>query len=192
MNAYSLIIAGWVSVFTAVLSIPLMVVSLLLAVWPENEALEATTKGLSLVLTALGIYILLALRKLLHAHRFHAADLVIALLVGGFVVTEVLEIPGALVAPRAFIDTMLIAFAVVLAVLSAVLGFKVLPAATLVRGPMAAYAYLAIATGVCFATIVLIPIGLLTSLAETVCLAMVFFRESEVQRASESATDANA
>jgi hypothetical protein len=186
MNPRSLVIAGWIAIFSAVLTLPLVLVSIFLAVWPENEFLEAANKSLSLVLTALGIYILVTLRKLLHAHRFHAADLVIALLVGGFVVTEALEIPGALVAPREFIDTMLIAFAIVLAVLSAVLGFKVLPAATLVRGPMTTYAYLSIATGICFATLVLIPVGLITSLAETVCLAMVFFRESEARTPAAS------
>lgn len=188
MNAGAFQIAGWITLFSAFFTIPFVIVAFAVAFWPDNRALEALNRMLYVVNSALGIYILLTLRRLLHAYRFAAADLVISLQISGLVVMTLLEVGGELVAPRELVDAMLLAFGIVLALLLTLLGYKVLPAVPLVQGPLATYAYLSMATGVCFATLILIPIGLMTGIAESIYLAIVFFRNSETAAAASSVT----
>ena len=59
--------------------------------FPEKLLLKGIDGVLSVLTAALGIYVLLEFRRLLHRHRFHAAALVLALMIGGLVVGVVVE-----------------------------------------------------------------------------------------------------
>jgi hypothetical protein len=172
-------IAGWASVLSALALIPIVVVTVVITFFPENRLLQILNNVLSLVTAALGIYVLVALRRLLHLHEVHAADFVVALLIGGIVAGGAVELGGALVGQAETAAVVQLIVAMAMGVISAVLGVKMLPAMTVLPGPVKLFAYLTIVSGVSIATVVLIPVGIVASIAGDIALALMFFRASE-------------
>ena len=170
--------AGWMAIVSAVLNAPVLVVTVAAVFLPENPALRVLGTVLSVATALLAIYLLVALRQLLHRHDFHAADFWFALLIGGYLVAMVLQIVAEAVPGAESVTGVLLLFVLFLGVISAVFGFKILPAARVVAGPVRPFVYFTIATGVCLATLILLPIGLITTIVADVLLAMIFFRAS--------------
>jgi hypothetical protein len=182
----SFYVAGWVSVLGAVATIVGIVLMVAAMVLPENALLMGINEAWSVMTAALGLYMLVALRRLLHTRAFHAADVVLSLLISGIVVGTVLQVVGGLVLEPTLAGALLIVFAVAYGLVTAVLGYKVLPAEALIAGPVRPFAYLSIICGVGIATLILFPIGVLASVASDISLALMFFRASAVPAADTS------
>ena len=182
----SFYVAGWVSVLGAIATIVSMVLMIAAVVFPDNALLQGLNTMWSVVMAALGLYMLVALRRLLHLRAFHAADFVFSLLISGVVIGTVLEIVSGLLLDSSLAGALLLVFAASYGLITALLGYKILPAEALVPGPLRPFAYLNILCGVGIATLILIPIGILASVASDVCLALIFFRASEAPTSGTS------
>lgn len=170
--------AGWAAILSAVLTVPVIVVTVVAMFLPENVPLQSLETLLFLAASALAIYVLIALRQLLHSRDFHAADFWLTLQIGGYVALAALEIVDASLTEAEVVSGVALVFSLMLGLVSAVFALKILPAASVVAGPLKPCAYFTIATGICVATIILIPIGLLTSMVADLLLASIFFRAS--------------
>jgi len=173
------IVAGWASVLSALGLIPVVALTVAISFFPENRILQILNDGLSLVTAGLGIYVLMSLKRLLHVHAFQALDFILALLIGGIVTGAVVELVGTLVVAPELAAGVQLTFAMVMGLISGVLGFKILPAAEVLPGPVKPFAYLTMLSGVCLVTIILLPVGVLASMAGDIALALMFFRASE-------------
>jgi hypothetical protein len=172
-------IAGWVSVLGALVNLPLAAVVMAVQFFPENPVLQGVNDVLTIVATAVEIYVLMALKRLLHAHDFQAVDFVLALLVGGLAIGTALDVGGERVLDTPIAGALLLMVAVVTGLIYAVLGYRLLPASRLLAGPLKPFAYLTIIGGLCVATLVLVPLAVPASIAASLTLAIVFFRAAE-------------
>jgi hypothetical protein len=166
--------AGWACVVSAVTTLPLSILAFFVG------AAEAKTEGVILSITTLFlfIYILHSLRRLLNEeYNFHLVDSYITFLMGVSVVVTTISAavtkPGAAFAIFALIALMsygvvMIIFAITLMKLEDQLA-----------GLLKPFCYLCIAQGVCKASIILIPLGLLVSMAADIVLALIFFRTAD-------------
>ena len=172
-------IAGWAAVLAALVNFPLAGVVVAVQFFPENPVLQGANDVLTIVATSLEIYVLIALRRLLHAHDFHAVDSVLALLVGGLVTGAALDVVGERVLDPETAGALLLIVAVVTGVIYAVFGYRLLPASRFLAGPLKPFGYLNIVAGVSVATLVLLPLAIPASIAASVTLAIVIFRAAE-------------
>lgn len=166
--------AGWVCIVSAVTTFPILIMQYL-AVSGESYSAQAILSFISL---GLFIYIFHSLRRLLNEEfDFHLVDTHITFLiwvnVGVTVISTVVTTPDAVFAIFVLIalvalGIVMIAFAITLMKLQDQLA-----------GLLKPFCYLSIAQGVCTASIILIPLGLLASIAADVLLALVFFRAAD-------------
>ena len=166
--------AGWVCIVSAVTTFPILIMQYL-AVSGESYSAQAILSFISL---GLFIYIFHSLRRLLNEEfDFHLVDTHITVLiwvnVGVTVISTVGTTPDAVFAIFVLIalvglGIVMIAFAITLMKLQDQLA-----------GLLKPFCYLSIAQGVCTASIILIPLGLLASIAADVLLALVFFRTAD-------------
>ena len=185
MSHANFTVAGWASVLSALALIPVVTVTVAMAFFPDNLVLQRINDALAMVTAALGIYVLMSLRRLVHLYGFHAVDFVLALLIGGIVAGAAVELVGGLVVEAEVAGGVQLIFALVMGVISAVLGFKMLQAVPLLPGPVKPFAFLTIVSGVSIATIILIPVGIVASIAGDIALALMFFRASETPVAEQ-------
>ncbi len=93
--------AGWAAILSAVLTVPMIVVTVVAMFLPDNIPLRILDTLLLVVTTALVIYVLVAFRQLLHSRDFHAADLWFGVQLGGYVALVALQVVDASVADAA-------------------------------------------------------------------------------------------
>ena len=176
MTHRRLTLSGWLAMTSAVLTIPWFVLTFVLAgqggVWPKVTMGVLLTAG-----TALLVYLLVTFKRLLHEnHSFHAADAVISLLVKVNLVSAAVSLVG-LAVPQ--LESALGIVGIILAVAGGIVqlmfGVKLLRLPGNLGGLHKPYCYLNIVTGLCLATVVLLPIGMVTSAVADVMLGTIFF-----------------
>ena len=187
-NTYTL--AGWLAIGAAVLALPLMFLGIMVDV--------ATRKGSELVpvflllfacvnvvhVTML-VYAFARLRHLLNERfGFHAVDtLIVAIIVINIAIVSVsivsrIGLVGGLL-PEALVPVALgviVLLAVPLAILGIVFAVKLLSLQDDLHGLLRPYAYTSIAASICFATIVLAPLGMIVAAVSTAILGAIFLR----------------
>jgi hypothetical protein len=173
-------LAGWLSIINAVLTIPLAVISFALGTRSGQES-QVISVILTVASAFLFTYIMSSLKSLLgQCYRFHETDGLITALIVLNVVLAVVSILGEIIAPlKTTIAWLLVISIVPLGVIFIVFAIKLLRLQDNLYGMLKPFSYLSIATGVCFATIVLLPLGLLTSIVTDILLGMIFFRVAE-------------
>ena len=167
-------IAGWICIVSAVITMPVFILSLFV------EHTEARSAGifLSLVSLFLFIYIFHSLRRLLNEmFDFHLVDTHIAVLIWVNVAVTIIS---------AVVSASHAAFVILVLISLFVFGISTIAfAITLMKskehfgGLLKPFCYLSIAQGVCIASIVLILLSLLASIAADVVLALIFFRMAD-------------
>lgn len=173
-------VAGWLSITNAVVTIPLVVISVFLVAigGAGGKIIQA---ALTLASLGLFVYIFWSLRNLLNSRfQFHDVDTYISALIWGNVVISILSVlslvgGGLEIAVNLLSIVALIPFGIVLIVFA----IRILRLSDDLSGFLKPFSYTSIATGVCFATIILIPLGLIASAASDVILGMIFFRAAE-------------
>ena len=162
---------------SAVLTIPWFVLTFVLAgqggVWPKVTQGVLLTAG-----TTLLVYLLVTFKRLLHENfTFHAVDTVIALLVKVNIVSAAVSLLALAVQP---LESALGVVGIVLAVAGGIaqimFGVKLLRLPGNLGGLHKPYGYLNIVTGFCLATVVLLPLGMVTSAVADVMLGTIFFQ----------------
>jgi len=179
-SSYTL--AGWLAILSAVLLVPEIGLSFLIGLISTD--LNLLLIPLHTLNLAIGIYILLMFRRLLNQQfDFHATDTMITVLIIvniifffiGLIEFFAMAIGLDLNAERFLSLSTMILF-VPFSLLTIVFGVLLLKLENDLYGLLKPYAYTTIVSGVCGATIVLAPIGLLAAVVTLVMLGMIFLR----------------
>lgn len=190
MNEPSYQLSGWAAITAAVLALPMIIVGMIIEISMHTK--PALAKALLLpdvLLTAVwvtcALYALIRFRSFLNQRfDFHEVDgLIVAILIGSALLT-IVSIVGRVVVvllrlgPQGAVP-FIIAIVVVgvpLSVLSIVFAVKLLRLEADLGGLKKPFAYTTIVAAVCFATLVLAPLGMLVDAASNVLLGMIFLR----------------
>ena len=183
MRIYDFKLAGIAAALSALIALPLMVVAVVSGFLPDNLILDVIFNTVYFANAGLTIYMLWALRLLLHRHGFHGADLPLALSMAGSAVLAVGQVFATLAEDILSLGLVMLVFAVLMSLIMVALGIKLLPAAPLIEGPMRPFVYSLIVTGVCAATIILSPLAMFSWVVASVSLAVIFFRATEASAA---------
>jgi hypothetical protein len=165
-------LAGWCSVISAVVTIPIVVISLILA---EDEDIVSQTVVISLTLIGNGLFVyeFVVFKKLLNFHfGFGDADTLISVLIWANIIGSVISLLPLSEGGVTMTGLALIPFGIIFIVFA----IKLLRLPDNLFGLLKPFSYTSIATGFCFATIFLIPLGLVTSTIADIILAIIFFR----------------
>ena len=176
------VLAGWLAIISAILVVPEIVLAAL-AGW-VSPGLNLFVVPVHIANLVIGVYILFMFRKLLNVEfDFHAADLLITLLIVVNVVFFVIGVIDLVVTitgsepnlerSMTWITMMLF---VPFSILTIVFGAVMLKMQGELYGLLKPYAYTTIASGVCGATVILAPLGLVAAIVALVILGMIFLR----------------
>lgn len=195
-NPYAL--AGWLSVSAAVLALPLLVLSVVVDVL-RHRSPDAMPVFVTLYLivvaahTVFSVYAFYRLRHLLNERfGFHAVDsLIIAIILGAIAITGVGAAGRTLLAlgllreaaALGFLSLIVLA-GVALSVLNVIFAVRLLSLPDDLHGLLRPYAYTCIAAAVCFASFILVPIGMLVNAMASLMLGLILLRanrEPEVE-----------
>ena len=195
MNEKSYQLPGWAAVTAAVLTLPMIVVGLIIEVSMHTRPAVAASllvPDVALIVASLtcGLYALGRFKSFLNeCFEFHEVDgLIVAIIIGSVLLTSISTAgrisvvllglgPGGTVP---FIVA-IVAVGVPLSILSIVFAVKLLRLEVDLGGLKRPFAYVTIAAALCFATLILAPLGLLLDAAANVILGMVFLRPQAAQ-----------
>jgi len=190
MNEPNYQLPGWAAITAAVLALPMIIVGMIIEISMHTKpALAATLLLPDVLLTAVwvtcGLYALARFRSFLNQrYDFHEVDgLIVAILIGSALLTIVSMVGRIAVVllglgPKGAVPFIvaIVAIGVPLSVLSIVFAVKLLRLEADLGGLKKAFAYTTIAAAVCFATLILAPLGMVIDAASNVLLGMVFLR----------------
>ena len=177
MTRKTLITAGWLAMTSAVLTIPWFILTFFLAE-QKGVAAKAAEAAMLVIGTVLTVYLLVALRRLLHErYGFLQVDLPIGLLIKANIVSAAVSLIG-LVFPEmeSALGVFGIVMVVVVGVLQIAFGLKLRQLPDTLQGLHKPYCYLNIVTGGCLVAFILIPMGILTGAIADVMLGTIFFQ----------------
>jgi hypothetical protein len=167
--------AGWLGITSAVLTLPLVAMEL----GEPSREMRLLRDLLGLAATGISVYLYLTLRELLRVRfDFREADTAIGFLVAMSIILFGLSLLGhlATVPPS---ETLL--GLVFLTAAAAAGGGLIIFALRLLRLPdrldgyLRPYAFANIALGVCLASVVLVPLGVIASVVADTLMALIFF-----------------
>lgn len=173
-------LAGWCAVTSGVITIPSFMLWAFLDSHPSSGA-DVFQATLTLIGLALFIYIFSSLLQLLNIRfDFHDTDVLINLLIWINIGAAILNLLVLLVSRlEALIGALLVIALVAFGLIYVAFGVRLLRFSQPLFGLLKPFSYMSIVTGICFATIVLIPVGLMTSAIADVILGIIFFRAAE-------------
>lgn len=167
---------------SAVLAIPWFIFTFYLA---EKGGVPAKTAEAAMLVvgTALTVYLLVVLQRLLHEqYGFREADLPIRLLIKANVVSSAVSLLGLVLTElESAIGVFGIVMVVLVGILQAFFGIRLLRLSDTLRGLQKPYCYLNIVTGICVAAIIAIPLGMITGAVADVMLCTIFFQAASAQ-----------
>ena len=178
MTAERLRLAGWLSITNAVLTVPGVALELARHSPTAAQEVKIGSVLLAIVGLLLTVYILVALKELLDTRfDFHEADTLISLFIWATITLTAVTIFGV-VFPQFEKATTFVVVAVVipLGVVLIVFGKRLLRLPNTLYGLLKPFSYAQIASGFCFATVMLAPLGVLTSAVGDIVLGIVFLR----------------
>ncbi len=176
MTPVRLVVSGWLAMASALLTIPLFLLSFRLT-GVDDLVARGAEAGLMVVGTTLFVYLTLTLRRILHlGYAFHDADLPIALLIKANVVLTAVGVIGLAVPSLASSVGMftIIAF-LPLGIFQAFFALRLMRLPADLNGLLRPYCYLNLATGICLALVITAPLALLAGAIADVMLGTIFF-----------------
>jgi len=184
--------AGWMAIAGAILTLPLMGMGFILDILSHKVSMihpvfPVLYVGLGISQAAFVLFAFYRFKVYLNErHSFHATDVLIVVIIAGAIAITTIGLSGKVVnwiggpAPTpvllGFIALMVI-IGVPLGILSVIFGIKLLELQDSLNGLLKPYAILNIAAGVCFATFVLAPLGLLIGAAGDVVMGLILLRK---------------
>lgn len=185
-------LAGWLAVSSVILTIPALALSIFSGFMAGTSGstsvvltvAEMAVSGVNLLIT---VAVLLCFKNLLNSYlNITSVDFTIKLLVAANVVLVSLSIAAMPFAPLDFIvGVASLVLLVPYGIIHTVFGVKVLRVDDELYGLRTPFAILTIITGICFATVVLLLIGVVTSMIWGVLMAIIFFRAARLSQCSE-------
>ena len=172
--------AGWISITNAIFTIPAIVMSYYLE---STEGTEAKFAQGVLIAVSLGlfVYILFSLKQLLNVRfRFHDVDIYISyLLWGNLSLSLFLFLALANKEFESAVSILSIMAYIFFGILSVLFAKKLMRLPYSLYGLLKPYCYITVISGVCFITIILIPVGILTGAITDFILGIIFFRAAD-------------
>lgn len=173
-------LSGWMCVISAIVTIPLFIFSIYLAMIEENTTMQTLLEfGLSMSYTALFVYISLQLRKLLNQHAsFHDIDSYITFLIWINVILVLFSFISILFpATEVTIGIIMFVSFIPMGIALVVMGIKLLKCEAEFSSKLKYFSYFTIASGVLLASVVFFLFSFLTSIVSDIILAAIFFSE---------------
>lgn len=192
LNEKNLNLAGWLSVVSAVLALPVLIISFISGILEDKSAtllyLEAL---LNTGYVVLYVYILIMFRRLLNEKSaFHDVDKYFTFLIWINISITVISII-ALPFPEAqsIIGIGVLVLLIPFGVIYVVFGIKLLNCEDNLFGYLKPFSYMTIVTGVMIAVIVLALLGIITTMISDVILALIFFKAAKLIQTQGSLTN---
>lgn len=177
MTGGSLRRAGWLAMISAIITLPLFWWSLASHASKnlQGKVIEST---IQVVGTILFVLLCVLLRRFLNRRfAFHGIDRIIDLLIISNLVIGLLSLLGSFLPEfEAIIAPVLILVAIAMGMLQARFGYLLLSVPDELGGLRRPYAYLNIVTGICLASIVLVPIAIVCGAIADVMLGTIFLQ----------------
>ena len=180
MTKEQLHLAGWLSITSALFTIPSIVM-----VWFLESMEGSGAKVSQAILTAvdlgLFLYVISSLKKLLNSRfQFHDVDIYISLLIWGNVILCILSILslGSIRLEFVFRYLSMIAL-IIFGILSIMFATRLLRLSGNLYGLLKAFCYAQIVCGICFITVFLFPAGVIAEAIADVILGVIFFRAAD-------------
>jgi len=181
-----MVIAGWLAMISAFMSLPMLYLSYRLEGRVDLIALSIQAT-MQIAGTLLFVAIILYLRKLLQAHfSFHDTDRSIGLMLKAGVTAGVLTVLSLCITSMR--ETAALAVIVILVaqgVVQAQFGYKLLKLPHDLGGMLKPFCYANMATGIMLASVVLLPVGVVVSAVADLMLGTIFFNMARQLRAKE-------
>lgn len=169
--------AGYLAMTSAILSIPFLVLSYQLSQREDifSYAIQAAMQIAGLFLF---IYLAAVLKEYLnHLHSFHEVDNYIDFLITTNLIFSLATVAGLFIpAYENAIERFCFILIVVFGVTQVLFGFKLLHAPDTLKGMLKPYSIFLIATGALIATVVLLPVAVITGAISDVMLGTIFFQ----------------
>jgi len=173
--------AGFLTMFSAVATLPLVYLSYRLEGRIDLEAKIIET-AIQLLGTGIFLFITLLLKKFLNElYRFHLTDSIIALLIKINVVIGVVSIASLYVNElRESLSVFVIIMIVVQGGVQTVFGYRLLKMPDSLNGMLKPFCLLNMATGIFFVSVIMIPLGILSSAVTDVMLGTMFLQAAKL------------
>jgi hypothetical protein len=173
-------LAGWLSVIKAAVSIPLTGMSIFLGA-VSGTGTKVVFAMLTLVSLGLFVYIFSSLKRLLNSRfKFHDVDTYISVFIWVNVVFSALGILSSASSELKTLVGLLSLLALIpFGIVFIVFAVRILRLSDSLYGFLKPFSYTSIVAGLCYATIILIPLGLVAEAVADVILGMIFFRVAE-------------
>jgi hypothetical protein len=173
-------LAGWLSITNAIFAIPSIAMSWFLdSIGGAGAKLSQAI--LTLVSLGLFLYVIIFLKKLLnYRFQFHEVDIYISLLIWGNVILAVFSLLS--LGSRGFewlMDILSIVSFIIFGILAIMFATRLLRLSNNLYGLLKAFCYITIASGICFITVFLAPVGIIVGAVADVILGVIFFRAAE-------------
>jgi hypothetical protein len=175
-----LTLAGWLSITNAIFAIPSIAMSWFLET-KSGAGAKLSQAILTLVSLGLFLYVIISLRKLLnYRFQFHQADIYISLLIWGNVILTALSllVLGNQEFER-FMNVLSIVSLIILGILAIMFATRLQRFPGDLYGLLKPFCYTTIASGICFITVLLAPVGVIVGAVSDVILGIIFFRAAE-------------
>ena len=185
--------AGWMAIAGAILTLPLMATGFILDIVSKKVStlhplFPILYVGLGIVLVALLVYAFYRFKVYLNErHLFHAVDILIMVIIAGAIAITTVALAGKVVswfgAPLPVVVGFLAVIVVIgvpLGILSVIFGIKLLELQNNLNGFLKPYAFLNIAAGICFATFILAPLGLLIDAVGNFMLGLILLKKGPI------------
>ena len=173
-------LAGWLSITNAIFTIPAIAMSFFLE---SMEGTEARFVQAVLVVVSLGlfVYILLSLKQLLNSRfRFHDVDIFISYLLWGNLSLSLFHILSLVNKEfESAVSILSVMAYIFFGILSIMFATRLLKLPDTLYGLLKPYCKITIVSGVCFITILLLPVGILAGAITDVILGVIFLRAAE-------------
>jgi hypothetical protein len=190
MTASALKTAGLLAMTSAFLTLP----SAYLSVWLEGGSYPYAD-GLQTLVQAVGTLLFLAIilnlkRFLNHFSQFHDTDKTIALMImasmsAGAVVIGMFTFPAL----KESLGSVVLAILVFQGIVQAQFGYKLLSLPDDLGGMLKPFCYANLATGICLASVILIPLGILASAISDLMLGTIFLNRAKRLQEQERRND---
>ena len=177
MTRKRLLVSGWLAMTSAILTIPWLIMALAVA-GEKGMMVKGVEAAMLAAGTALTVYLLATLQRLLREGcRFTDADPPLRLLIRVNIIAAGVSVL-ALAVPtlETSLDMFGLVVVVILGIAQIILGIRLLGLSADFQGLWRPYCSLNIATGFCLATIILVPVGMITGAIADVMLGTIFFQ----------------
>lgn len=189
MTVQRLKLAGWLAIAYAILAIPFFALSAALSSQAGDEVKIANLL-LILVIFCLSIFPILWLKNLLNTRlSFRDTDIFIILIIlvnvaqaGIYILGILTQLGQPFLAEMPFLTPAMLAslaLTIPTAFVYIMFAIKLLRLQDPLHGMLKPFAYMIMAAGFCYGTIVLVPFGLLAELISYVILGIIFIRAAE-------------